>query len=110
MIPPELAQKPDAAALLEWDPRAVVDGKYERGELTLIIAAERIQPVCEFLKAHRDYCFLCDVTASFRASLRGRLPPALPRAQRALAPEVPLAGRPRRDCLRNSRVGRRRLV
>ena len=63
MIPPELAQKPDAAALLEYDPRAILDGKHERGELTLFIAPERIQPVCEFLKAHRDYSFLTDVTA-----------------------------------------------
>ena len=63
MIPPEVAQLPDAAALLAWDPQQVVDGKLDRGETTLIIAPQRIQPVCEFLKLRRGYRFLSDVTA-----------------------------------------------
>ena len=63
MIPPEVAQMPDAAALAEFAPEALLEGKYDRGELTLLIQRERILPVCEFLKTHRGYRYLSDVTA-----------------------------------------------
>ncbi len=63
MIPHEVAEMPDAAALSEFDPEAVIDGKYDRGELTLVVRADRIQRVCEFLKAQRGYRYLSDVTA-----------------------------------------------
>ena len=63
MIPPEVTQMPDAAALLAFDPAAMEDGKLDRGELTLVIRPDGIRPVCEFLKAHRGYRFLSDVTA-----------------------------------------------
>ena len=63
MIPPEVAQMPDAAALLAFDPAAMEDGKFDRGELTLVIRPDRIRPVCEFLKARRGFRFLSDVTA-----------------------------------------------
>jgi len=63
MIPPEAAQTPDAAALLAFEPAAVEDAKLDRGELTLLIRRDRIRSVCEFLKAHRGYRFLSDVTA-----------------------------------------------
>ena len=63
MIPPEVTQMPDAEALLEFDPAAMEDGKLDRGELTLVIRPDGIRPVCEFLKAHRGYRFLSDVTA-----------------------------------------------
>ena len=63
MIPPEVMRMPDTAALLEFDPDALVEGKFDRGELTLGIRPDRIRPVCEFLKARRGYRFLSDVTA-----------------------------------------------
>ena len=63
MITPELAQMPDAAAVTGFDPEAVTDAKYDRGELTLVIQAERILAVCDFLKTSRGYRYLSDVTA-----------------------------------------------
>ena len=63
MIPPEVAKMPDASALLEFDPEAVAGGKYDRGELTLLIHPRKIVPVCEFLKIARQYRFLSDITA-----------------------------------------------
>ena len=59
----ELAQMPDAAALLALDPAAVIEGKFDRGEWTLVIAPSRIRWVCEILKIHRAYPFLSDITA-----------------------------------------------
>lgn len=63
MIPPELAQMPEAAAVIGFDPEAVVDAKYDRAELSLTIAPERILAVSEFLKVTRGYRYLSDVTA-----------------------------------------------
>ena len=63
MIPPEVARMPDAAALLEFDPGALADGKYDRDELTLVVPPEHIRPVCEFLKVRQGYRYLSDVTA-----------------------------------------------
>jgi NADH-quinone oxidoreductase subunit C len=63
MIPPEVAQKPDAAAVAEFDASALEDGKLDRGELTLVIRPDRLTPVCEFLKAKRAFRFLSDITA-----------------------------------------------
>lgn len=59
----ELAQMPDAAALMELDPQVVLDGKFERDEWTLFIAPARIRWSAEILKARRGYLFLSDVTA-----------------------------------------------
>ena len=39
MIRPEVAQMPDAAAVIEFDPEAVADARYDRGELSLVIQA-----------------------------------------------------------------------
>lgn len=63
MMPPEVVRMPDAAALLEFDPGAIAEGKYDHGELTLVILPERMFSVCEFLKARRAYRYLSDVTA-----------------------------------------------
>jgi len=63
MIAPELAQMPDPAALLKFDPDSIVDAKHDRGELTLIIPSDRIVAVCEFLKSEQGYRYLSDVTA-----------------------------------------------
>ena len=63
MIPPEVSQMPDAAAVAEFDSAALVDGKFDRGELTLVIHPNLLRGVCEFLKVRRGYRFLSDVTA-----------------------------------------------
>ena len=62
-LPPEVAQMPDPSALAEFDPEALVGGKFDRGELTLLIRPERIVPVCEFFKITRQYLYLADLTA-----------------------------------------------
>jgi len=63
MIAPQLAQAPEVAAILEWNADAVVDGKLDHGQLTLIVAPHRLESLCEFLKARRGYDFLSDITA-----------------------------------------------
>jgi len=63
MIPPEVVETADAAAVSAFDAAAIEDGKLDRGELTLVVRAERIGEVSEFLKAKRGYRFLSDVTA-----------------------------------------------
>ena len=63
MTAAELAQMPDAAALLELEPGAVVDAKFEREEWTLLLPPERIRWASETLKVRRGYQFLSDVTA-----------------------------------------------
>ena len=63
MIPDEISETPDAAAVAEFDRLALEDGKLDRGELTLVIRRDRIEGVCNFLKVKRGYRFLSDVTA-----------------------------------------------
>lgn len=63
MLPEPLANYPAAAALEAWDSSAILDGKYDRNELTLVIAPERIVDVCRFLKKERQYNRLAAVTA-----------------------------------------------
>jgi NADH-quinone oxidoreductase subunit C len=63
MIPPEVAQRPDAAAVIEFDPQAVAEAKYDREELSLVVPPHKILAVSEFLKVRRGYRFLSDVTA-----------------------------------------------
>jgi NADH-quinone oxidoreductase subunit C len=63
MIAPEVMQKADAAAVAEFEPSAIEDGKFDRDELTLVIRPERIVTVCEFLKSKQRYHFLSDITA-----------------------------------------------
>jgi NADH-quinone oxidoreductase subunit C len=54
MIPEQLKQQ---------IPGAVVDAKSDHGELTLIIAPEKIVEVCRFLKNERQFVRLSGVTA-----------------------------------------------
>ncbi len=63
MIAPQLASFPEVAALLDWDAEAVLDGKVDRDQLTLVIDPQRLERLCEFLKARRGYDFLSDITA-----------------------------------------------
>jgi NADH-quinone oxidoreductase subunit C len=63
MTAEELAQFPDAAALLGLDPGAVAGGNVDRGQISLLIPASKIRWACEVLKARRTYLFLSDITA-----------------------------------------------
>jgi NADH-quinone oxidoreductase subunit C len=63
MTAADLTQMPDAAALLALDAAAVLDGRFDRGEWTLLIAPSRIRWAAEILKVRRGYQFLSDVTA-----------------------------------------------
>lgn len=51
--------------LLDWNPEAVVAGKFDRGELTLTIAAALLPAVAEYLRDDSQLRFdlLADVTA-----------------------------------------------
>jgi len=44
-------------------PGAIRNGKWDRGEVTLEVAPERIVEVCRFLKSERQFVRLSDVTA-----------------------------------------------
>lgn len=58
----KLTAMPDAVALMESEPLAIIDGGCERGEWTFQIEPNQIRPVCEFLKSHRGYRMLSNST------------------------------------------------
>ncbi len=62
MLSRVLEQNSPAAELVAWDPEAVLDGKLDRGEVTLFIAPARIAAVCGFLK-ERGFTRLSSITA-----------------------------------------------
>jgi NADH-quinone oxidoreductase subunit C len=62
MLPDNLRGHAVAAAVADFDPDAVVSGTFERSELTLEIASEKIGGVCRFLKQERQFVRLCTVT------------------------------------------------
>jgi NADH-quinone oxidoreductase subunit C len=62
MIPESLKEHATAAALEAFDSSAVVSGKFDRGELTLEIAPEKIVSVCGFLKYDLKFVRLSTVT------------------------------------------------
>jgi len=63
MLPDNLREHAVAAAVEGFDNQALTGGKYDRGELTLEISADRIVPVCQFLKYDRNFIRLSSVTA-----------------------------------------------
>jgi NADH-quinone oxidoreductase subunit C len=63
MIPDDIKALPVVAALLSAAPDAVRGGKFDRGELTLEIAAEHIAGVCAYLKQAQEFARLSTVTA-----------------------------------------------
>ncbi len=63
MIPESVTQDPVAAAVIAQFPDAVVDAKKDLGELTLVIASERLVEVCKFLKLSEKFVRLSSVTA-----------------------------------------------
>ncbi|MGH9653232.1 MAG: NADH-quinone oxidoreductase subunit C [Bryobacteraceae bacterium] len=61
MLPEPVAQDPDALAIYEQLPDAVVDARVPHGEVELVIASERLVAVCGVLKS-RGYEQLSGVT------------------------------------------------
>ncbi len=69
-----LAEHPAVKAILTWSPEALVDAKYDRGEVTLSIAAGEIRAAAATVQA-AGYNFFEDLTAVdwFPASPRFQL-------------------------------------
>ena len=57
-----LAGNPAVMAVLAWNPEALLDAKFDRGELTLTIAAEQIRAAAATVQ-EAGYNFFEDVTA-----------------------------------------------
>jgi NADH-quinone oxidoreductase subunit C len=62
MLPENLKEHAAAAALEAFDAPAIASGKFDRGELTLEIAPDRIVSVCRFLKDQQRFVRLSTVT------------------------------------------------
>ena len=63
MLPDILRDNATAAAVEAFDSEAVRNAKFDRGELTLEIAAGKIASVCGFLKYDQKFVRLSTVTA-----------------------------------------------
>jgi NADH-quinone oxidoreductase subunit C len=63
MLPDSLRDRGVALAVEAFDADAVKGGGYERGEVTLEIAASRINSVCGYLKFDQKFVRLSSVTA-----------------------------------------------
>jgi NADH-quinone oxidoreductase subunit C len=63
MLPDNLRERPVAQALEAFDADAITGGRFDRGELTLEIAAPRIVSACGFLKYDQKFVRLSTVTA-----------------------------------------------
>jgi NADH-quinone oxidoreductase subunit C len=57
-----LPEHPAVKALLAWNPQALIDAKFDRGELTLTVVSEEIRPAAAALQA-AGYNFFEDMTA-----------------------------------------------
>jgi len=53
---------PAIQAILSWNPEALTDAKFDRGELTLTVASEQLVAACQALK-RAGYNFFDDMTA-----------------------------------------------
>jgi len=63
MLPDSLGEHATAAAVENFDSDALTGGKFDRGELTLEIAAGQLIPVLRFLKDNQEFVRLSSVTA-----------------------------------------------
>jgi NADH-quinone oxidoreductase subunit C len=72
MTEPELTDNPVLAKLREWDPAAQTTSF--RGELTLLVARERLLPTAEFLREQPglQFDFLSDIAAVDRFPMEPR--------------------------------------
>jgi NADH-quinone oxidoreductase subunit C len=57
-----LPEHPAVKAILAWNPQALTDAKFDRGELTLSVSTEEIRPAAAALQA-AGYNFFEDMTA-----------------------------------------------
>ena len=62
MLPDSLKENTVASAVEQFDTDALVGGKYDRQELTLEIAPEKLVSVCGFLKYDQGFVRLSTVT------------------------------------------------
>jgi NADH-quinone oxidoreductase subunit C len=62
MLPENLKDNATAMGVAAFDSAAVTDGKFERGELTLEIAPDRIVSVCAYLKNELKFVRVSSVT------------------------------------------------
>ena len=62
MLPDTLKDNAVARAVEEFDPASLLAAKFDRGELTLEIAAPKIVDVCRFLKERQEFVRLSTVT------------------------------------------------
>jgi NADH-quinone oxidoreductase subunit C len=62
MLPESLKEQATAASIEGFDADALVTGKFDRGELTLEIAPEKIVRVCRFLKDDLKFVRLSTIT------------------------------------------------
>jgi len=60
----QLKERPALARLLAWDPGAVEAAKFDRGELTIVVAPTALREACAILRDDRElqFNFLADVT------------------------------------------------
>ena len=72
MLPQDLLEHPLAIAIESWDPAAIVDGRLDRGETTLVIEPGKIGAVCEHLKSRHHFLRLSGVTAVDRHPMEPR--------------------------------------
>ena len=63
MLSDPVREAATAAAIEAFDPSAIVEGKRDLGEVTLVIAPDRIVDVCRFLKNELSFVRCSSVTA-----------------------------------------------
>ncbi len=63
MLPDALKEFPVAVAVEAWDASALLGGKFDRGEITLEIAPEKLAAVCRLLKDEQQFVRLSAITA-----------------------------------------------
>jgi NADH-quinone oxidoreductase subunit C len=63
MLPDSLRDSPVAAAVEAAVPSAIQDGKFDRGELTLEVAPDKVVKVCLVLQQEQEFERLSGVTA-----------------------------------------------
>jgi NADH-quinone oxidoreductase subunit C len=62
MIPEDLKDCAEAAAIEAWDPSSLAGGRIDAGQASLEIPPEKIVAVCRFLRAERKFNRLSAVT------------------------------------------------